>query len=445
MMNEQLQQFLTGRIWLRAHTPFPREVIDDHIRSGHIHLKPGIETIQSHSIFQSNKYICNRCHNTNPSLFYSFPCSRCNKTCTYCRHCIRMGRVSSCSELMTWAKKPANGTKKDVFNWSGQLTPLQQKASEELLCSVQNNQSHLLHAVCGAGKTELLFPSIYASLKAGKRVCVAAPRTDVILELFPRFQKVFPKTIIHALYGGAPDQEGFATLVLATTHQLYRFEHAFDIVFVDEADAFPYYADKTLQQAVIKAAKREAAIHYVTATPTDSLQTTNQSILSKRYHGYPLPVPRFDSLFGYTRQLKKGKVPKKLQLWMEDKIQNNIPFLVFLPTIEMLEQFPGDLPRVHAEHPERKERVMQLREKKVPGLLTTTILERGITIENVHVAVVGAEQAIFTASALIQISGRVGRSSAYPDGDIVFFHHGISHAMDEAKEEIERWNELSSV
>ncbi len=277
---------------------------------------------------------------------------------------------------------------------------------------------------------------------AGKRVCVAAPRTDVILELFPRFQKVFPKTIIHALYGGASGQEGFATLILATTHQLYRFEDAFDVVFVDEADAFPYYADETLQQAVVNAAKPNAAIHYVTATPTDSLQTVNQSILSKRYHGYPLPVPKFDSLWGYARQLKKGKVPRKLQQWVDEKIQKNIPFLVFLPTIEMLEQFPGDLPRVYAEHPDRKERVMQLREKKVPGLLTTTILERGITIENVHVAVVGAEQDIFTANALIQISGRVGRSVKHPDGDIVFFHHGISHAMDEAKEEIERWNEL---
>ena len=159
MINEQLQQFLTGRIWLRAHTPFPREVIDDHVRSGHIHLKPGIETIPSHSLFQSNKHICNRCYNTNPSLFYSYQCAQCNKICTYCRHCIRMGRVSSCSELMTWTKEPASGTTKDVFNWNGQLTPLQQKASEELLASVQNNQSHLLHAVCGAGKTELLFPS----------------------------------------------------------------------------------------------------------------------------------------------------------------------------------------------------------------------------------------------------------------------------------------------
>lgn len=440
-MNEQLQQFLTGRIWLREHTPFPREVIDAHIESGYIHLKSGIGTIENQSFFwQLKKNVCNRCHNTTQNLFHTFHCARCNKNCTYCRHCIRMGRVSSCSELLLWKKQHARGANAHVFAWSGKLTPLQQKASEELLASVEQNKSHLLHAVCGAGKTELLFPSIYACLQQGKRVCVAAPRTDVILELFPRFQKVFPKTTIHALYGGAPNQEGFAELILATTHQLYRFEDAFDVVFVDEADAFPYYADETLQKAVKKAAKKDAAIHYVTATPTNSLQTTTQSILSRRYHGHDLPVPTFRSLWGYARKLNKGKVPYKLLQWIEEKTTNNIPFLVFLPTIEMLENFPGDLPRVHAEHPDRKELVMQLREKKIPGLLTTTILERGITIENVHVAVVGAEQKIFTSSALIQISGRVGRSSDYPNGDIVFFHHGITHEMDEAQAAIEGWN-----
>ena len=440
-MNEQLQQFLTGRIWLREHTPFPREVIEAHIETNHIHLKPGIQTDKTSFLFwQLKKHVCNRCHNTNQSLFHSFHCARCNKICVYCRHCIRMGRVSSCSDLLLWAGEHARGANAHLFDWNGQLTPLQQNASEELLLSVEQNKSHLLHAVCGAGKTELLFPSIFACLQAGKRVCVAAPRTDVILELFPRFQKAFPKTTIHALYGGAPDQEGFPELVLASTHQLYRFEQAFDVLFVDEADAFPYYADETLQKAVIKAAKQNSAVHYVTATPTKSLKTTNQSILSRRYHGYDLPVPRFDSLWGYSKQLKNGKLPYKLKQWIEEKTDKNIPFLVFLPTIEVLENFPGNLQRVHAEHPNRKELVMQLREKKIQGSLTTTILERGVTIENVHVAVVGAEQKIFTSSALIQISGRVGRSSNYPSGDIVFFHHGISHAMDEAKAAIEGWN-----
>lgn len=84
--------------------------------------------------------------------------------------------------------------------------------------------------------------------------------------------------------------------------------------------------------------------------------------------------------------------------------------------------------------------MLQLRQEEVPGLLTTTILERGITIKNIQVAVVGAESKIFTSSALIQISGRVGRNAQFPKGDIVFFHHGITAEMDEARNEIIRLN-----
>lgn len=113
----------------------------------------------------------------------------------------------------------------------------------------------------------------------------------------------------------------------------------------------------------------------------------------------------------------------------------------------MLEQalslFSQNILSVHAEDPMRKEKVLQLRHAEISGLLTTTILERGITIANLQVAVVGTESAIFTASALIQIAGRVGRSQQCPVGDIVFFHHGISLEMDGAKEEIERLNEVA--
>ena len=76
----------------------------------------------------------------------------------------------------------------------------------------------------------------------------------------------------------------------------------------------------------------------------------------------------------------------------------------------LFQQLDARIQAVHASHPDRKEHVQALRDKKVPGLLTTTILERGITIPNVQVAVVGAEQLIFNKGALIQIGGRVGRS-----------------------------------
>ena len=76
--------------------------------------------------------------------------------------------------------------------WSGILTPRQQKASEELTASNDKQKSHLLYAVCGAGKTEILFEPIHKLLTEGKRICIAAPRVDVILELEPRFRAAFP-------------------------------------------------------------------------------------------------------------------------------------------------------------------------------------------------------------------------------------------------------------
>lgn len=257
--------------------------------------------------------------------------------------------------------------------------------------------------------------------------------------------------MIHALYGGAPKQDGYAQLVLATTHQLYRFDQAFDVMIVDEADAFPYTFDETLQKAVEKAKKADAPIVFVTATPSLKLQQAFQyestSFIPKRYHNHPLPVPQFEALWNYEKSFFRGKIPKKLKQWTEQRLVQKEPFLIFFPTVALMEKaallfqsINKQILAVHAEDPERKEKVLKLRNKEIPGLLTTTILERGITIRNVQVAVVGAESPIFTANALIQIAGRVGRNKDFPDGDIRFFHHGITTKMDEARAKIIFYN-----
>lgn len=436
---KEIQEFLSGRIWSKEHTPFPLTDIDELIHKGFITPHTGIQSNHTSRINQMEKNQCRRC---GSKKLTTFQCARCNGPCQYCRHCIRMGRISSCTELITWSGPMVESFNVHTFSWKGTLTPLQKKASKELLHSVQTNQSHLVHAVCGAGKTELLFPAIFDLLTRGQQVCVATPRTDVVLELAPRFQQVFPNTVIHALYGGAPMETNYAQLIIATTHQLLRFEEAFDVVFVDEADAFPFTIDEALQYAVQKAKKPHAVVHYITATPSKELlsQVENISLISERYHGFPLPVPRFDGLWNYRKHIKKEKLSPKLLKWTQLCLENGQPFLIFFPTIELMEQalplfkrLHEEIVSVHAEDEDRKGKVMKLREKKVPGLLTTTILERGITIPNVQVAVVGADETIFTSSALIQIGGRVGRSIEYPKGDLVFFHHGISFAMDRAK------------
>ena len=139
----------------------------------------------------------------------------------------------------------------------------------------------------------------------------------------------------------------------------------------------------------------------------------------------------------------------KLKKWTEDRLTQKEPFLIFLPKVELVDiavsifqALHSDILAVHAEDPERKEKVLKLRNEEIPGLLTTTILERGITIKNVQVAVVGAESSIYTSSALIQIAGRVGRNIAFADGDVVFFHHGITVEMDEARAKIQYNNKI---
>ncbi|ANU22664.1 DEAD/DEAH box helicase [Planococcus donghaensis] len=435
----QLEEFLTGRIWLRQFIPFPNEQVDQAISIGAISVRCGIRDGKQ----------CTRCLEKSPEKIIAFSCDACQKLCYYCRHCIKMGRISSCTELITWALPTTLPLQSHSFNWTGNLTLLQQRASQEVQKSISQKNDHLIYAVCGAGKTELLFPPIFEALKKGMRVCLAAPRTDVVLELTPRLRAVFPSTIIHSLYGNAPEEKGFAQLVIATTHQLYRFENAFDVMIVDEADAFPYSYDLALKRAVVKAKKKDAPIVYVSATPSKLLlkQVSQVSQIFKRFHGHPLPIPTFQSLWGFEKVFAKGQIPKKLADWVGEKIENHEPFLLFFPTIELIElaivvfkqKYPA-IEAIHSQDENRKEKVMKLRKGEIPGVLTSTILERGITIPNVQVAVVGADQPIFDAAALIQISGRVGRSSKYPDGEIIFFHDGITRQMDKAKKKIISYN-----
>ena len=439
LLERDVQNFFVGRLWKRDVVPFPKEKVNRHIKKGYLNVRSAIE--------EGPK--CSRCHHTKH--FVTFQCAKCEGLCIYCRHCINMGRMSSCTELLTWCGPAPARSKNHVLHWQSQFTDLQKQASMELAQSMRQKRNHLLHACCGAGKTEIIFTAIYEALRAGKRICVATPRTDVVLELAPRFQKVFPQTTIHALYGGAEVPYSYAPLIVTTTHQLYRFEDAFDVMIVDEADAFPYTYDKALQQAVLKAKRADSPIAFVTATPSAKLLHVKKmggySFIPKRFHNQPLPVPRFSSLWNYDKQLVKGKIPKKLLHWTKERLQQQEPFLIFFPTIELMKQsialfqeLDSQIEAVYAEDADRKDKVLKLRNEQLKGLLTTTILERGITIKNVQVAVIGAESPIFTAPALIQVSGRVGRNINFAHGDVVFFHHGITVEMDGAQQEIIRLN-----
>jgi competence protein ComFA len=395
---------------------------------------------------------CNRCGNSDIELLAEFPCSRCGKKCVYCRACIMMGRVSECTPLYGWSGEMPEIVATPL-QWNGSLSDGQQVASDRVVGAIMNNEELLVWAVCGAGKTELLFKGIETAFSAGKRVCIATPRTDVVLELTPRLQSVFPSIQVASLYGGSDDRHQFSPLTITTTHQLLRFYQAFDVMIVDEVDAFPYSMDPMLQYAVKNARKETSSLIYLTATPSQKWQRECQNgkrnfvTIPARFHGHVLPVPEFVWCGNWEKVVKKGRLPSKLHNWIEERLLADTPMLVFVPTVAwmakllpLIQIFDDRTESVHAEDPERKEKVLRMRKKEIPLLVTTTILERGVTFPGLEVAVLGSENRIFTESALVQIAGRVGRSVMEPSGNVTFFHNGKTESMVKAKNQIVKMN-----
>jgi len=369
-----------------------------------------------------------------------------------------MGRVSTCTPLYHWTgPEPLSpSAEKTTLVWEGELSTGQLPAAEAVSKAVENRNDLLIWAVCGAGKTEILFPAIEKALQRGLRVCIATPRTDVVLELSPRLKKVFPYIRLAALYGGSEDRHTYAPLTISTTHQLLRFHQAFDLLIVDEVDAFPYTFDNSLQQAVEKAAKPNAARIFLTATPSKAWQAEcrfgkrNHIKIPARFHRKPLPIPEFTWCGNWRKHLEKNRLPNNVAAWTKSRLTKNKQALVFLPDIKLMEKalplfrkLHPDIQAVHSEDPDRKEKVERMRAKQTPILLTTTILERGVTFTNIDVAVLGAEDDIFTEAALVQIAGRVGRSANFPDGIITFFHYGRTQAMISAITHISEMNRLA--
>lgn len=450
----QLQEFLSGRSLLHQEIPFAESIINEHLQHGFLKKTPGI-------LGKKGALQCQRCHNRTQRLFASFPCACCGKVSHYCRNCIQMGRVSTCTVLYSWIGPPVEWDNylpkvETYLEWEGSLSQGQKQASLAVVEAVHSHTEFLCWAVCGAGKTEVLFAGIHAALKRKQRVCVATPRTDVVLELAPRFRKVFPKISVAALYGGSEDRHLFAPLTISTTHQLFRFAQAFDVIIVDEVDAFPFSYDQSLQAAVQKAAKPQSARIFLTATPSEKWQVECKHgkrphiKIPARYHRYPLPVPIFKWCGNWSKAFAKEKIPSIVKTWVKIRLEENKQALIFLPNIHLMEkalplfqQLDPRIDSVHAEDPQRKQKVEKMRNKETPILLTTTILERGVTFPNIDVAVVGAEDEIFTEAALVQISGRVGRSIDFPKGNITFFHYGRTKAMIRALTHIDQMNQAA--
>lgn len=396
---------------------------------------------------QNGAYVCFRCGSVIDQKLW-----RLSEDVLYCRACIQLGRLRSDQKLYAIAQQDFEG--QEVLNWKGTLTSYQQEVSDGLIQAVKENQNALVHAVTGAGKTEMMYQVVANSIKNGKAVCIATPRIDVCIELYRRMKEDFscPISLLH----GESEPYFRTPLVIATTHQLLKFYKAFDLLIIDEVDAFPYVDNPVLYKAAKNAIKKEGNTLYLTATSTDELdkkvkkKEVGRYSLPRRFHGNSLVVPEIKWVSKIRQKIEKGKIPHDLLQLIKQQRQTTYPLLLFVSEIELGKQlkdiltkyFPKEkLGFVSSKTEDRLRIVEEFRNREVSILVSTTILERGVTFPLVDVFVIESNHRLFTKSTLVQISGRVGRSKERPTGQLLFLADGITKAMKNAVKEIKEMNQ----
>ena len=466
---------------------------------------------------------CKRCGHHGEQIVWS-ECASCGVSCAYCESCLTMGRTRACAPLYVGAsdrsmareladtrgvkETPRAGETRGaretqdtqvireidrgadplditapiipVGDW--QLSPAQLAASEAGIRHLLNRdrdriyKPFLIWAVTGAGKTEMIFPIVATELQRGGKVLIATPRRDVVLELLPRIKAAFQQQHVIALYGGSTQRWELGDITIATTHQLLRYEGAFDLVVIDEIDAFPYHNNPVLAFAAQKVRSHTGAVVLLSATPPAQLQTdAHRGRLAHvkvpvRYHGKPLPTPRLIRYGGiHQLQVAKPDGVNKTRSWLpsrdggarlativSESLERGAQIFIFVPAIHRLESAlawmrrrmdklcsRSEIEATSSQDEDRHEKVMQFRNGAIRILLTTTILERGVTIPKADVIVLDADSALFDAAALLQMAGRAGRSAQDPFGKVHYLSREHTRAQAEAIRQIRAMNRLA--
>jgi len=441
------------------------------------------------------------------------PCAACGRVCAYCEACLLLGRSRECSLLISgipdggnpvrmrpadelppiperlkrWGLSPAQqAAAAAALRWlegadddaqrsdSGRSGPLDRAArriaarfgiaghaaAPPSRAPDREHPPFLLWAVTGAGKTEMMFTLIDSVLARGGKAMVATPRRDVVLELEPRVRKAFPAHTVAALHGASRDKWTKADITLATTHQTIRFAGGFELVVIDELDAFPYHNNPMLQYAAAKCAKPGGRRVLLSATPPAELKRAAargrlpHARIPVRFHGHPLPVPVELRIPPVRDMIRRGTIPDPLKRAILSSLARGAQLFVFVPRIsdtgpaaELIGRIcPPDAPIGHtsSRDEERTETVMRFRNRELRVLVTTTILERGVTIPRSDVFVLDADAPLFDAASLEQMAGRAGRSKDDPNGRVYFCAPHSTRSQREAVRQIREMNALAA-
>lgn len=403
-------------------------------------------------------------------------CPVCGFPSVYCTQCSDLGESRICRGLFAM-KRHYRSDSKDFSPYVSKvgvppLTSAQASASLQITQFVKTKKTDkcLLWAAAGAGKTEVVLEAMTEVINDGGRVLYTAPRRDVVIEIAPRLQKAFQELTVKAVYGGSPERFVSAQVTAATVHQVLRFYQNFDLIVFDEVDAYPYKDNRMLEMAVQRALKPGGQTVYMTATPSRELLSLSKRgkaemvIIPARYHGYPVPEPFFLKKTPFIKGTR-GELrvdPEVVQILLNWVINRSGQVFVFLPTIEMVGKYgpliknslielqdttqssgiqTGIISLSHAKDPLRDQKRESFKAGETRIFITTSIMERGITVSNAYVLVLEADfEPVYDEGTLIQMAGRAGRSAGFPHGEVVFAAKGVTEAMKSAREKIRYLN-----
>lgn len=486
---------------------------------GCVELSAGVDCSETRRLWRRGRqYACRRCGSGDKRMYWA-PCMDCGVPCPYCEACLTMGRARFCSLLVlgvcgggvasdsgavsggpaaeaaalptrtpaqagtaAWRSASpqlrAGARDADAAGYEAELrallqrwklSPAQTEASLAGLRFLRERPAagvagaepacFLYWAVTGAGKTEMIFPLIACEVARGGRVLVATPRRDVVLELQPRLAAAFPANALVTLYGGSAQRWERGEITLATTHQLLRFWRRFDLVILDEIDAYPFHNNPMLEHAARQACKLGGRYVLLSATPPLPLQQAasrrrlGHAKVPVRFHRQPLPVPHRVRAAPVERWLRQGQIPALVMDKLRASLQRGAQLFLFVPRIRLVEPLvlllQRELPDVairgtSSQDAERTEKVADFRLTDIRLLVTTTILERGVTVPRSDVFVLDADSGLFDEAALVQMAGRAGRSRDDPHGLVCFVAADYTASQQRAIRHIRRMNRLAA-
>lgn len=286
------------------------------------------------------------------------------------------------------------------------------------------------------GKTEISVESISYFLSKGLKVAYAIARKEVVIELTERFKKIFANANVVGVYGGHHTQL-YGDLIVCTTHQLYRYHKTFDLLVLDEVDAFPLKGNETLINISLNSCK--GRIIFSTATIDDSLS----KVLKKRNYievklytrpsHKPLIIPRVIYLSRLLHIIYLAIILRS----MANQCIIFVPNKKLCKTLYKIYSRLFSCIYVYADLDERQKNIMDFKNKKYKFIFATTVLERGVTIKDVNVIILNFDKT-FDCSSLIQMLGRVGRNIDNPYGEAYIltnhFDSNVRKAINDIKE-----------